>query len=249
MWKANMAPKIKVFGWLLLQDRLKTRSRLHRNKAFSAHAIVACAASYHHPTPRATIIIRLPLNHNVTIKWKPPPRGAIKINFDGFIQQPSSNGGVGFLLRDEIWCLVVAVACYIGKTIVPFTKTTALRDNLLKARDLNIKNVVVEGDSSLIINCVIGKFKCPWKLFQIMQDIRTIATFFECISFHHVLHEANFVANALTNLGHNYSNMQCWETCLPAPVSQVVNFDLFGMGCSRVFPCVTSLLALNEKTK
>ncbi|KAL6179207.1 hypothetical protein ACLB2K_050723 [Fragaria x ananassa] len=182
------------------------------------------------PLDRATSIIRLPLNHNVAIKWKPPPSGVIKINFDGFIQQPSSNAGVGFLLRDEIWCLVVAVASYIGKT-------TAFRDNLLKARDLNIKNVVVEGDTSLIINCVTGKFKCPWKLFQSMQNIRTIATFFECISFHHVLHKANFVANVLTNLGHSYSNMQCWETCLPAPVSQAVNFDLFGMGCSRVFLC------------
>ncbi|KAL6178913.1 hypothetical protein ACLB2K_050430 [Fragaria x ananassa] len=33
LWKLNVPPKVKIFGWLVLRGRLKTRDRLHRGGA------------------------------------------------------------------------------------------------------------------------------------------------------------------------------------------------------------------------
>ncbi|KAL6135191.1 hypothetical protein ACLB2K_067419 [Fragaria x ananassa] len=172
-------------------------------KHFSSRDVDACAASYHHSNHQAASNTRMGSRDKNSIKWTPPLPCVVKINFDGSVLQQSSDAVVGFVLRDDAGCPVVADARCIWKANVSVTKATALRDGLLKAKEMNAKNVVVEGDSSLVINCVNMKFKCPWKLIQIIQDIIMIATFFDHISFHHVLREANFVANALANLRHN----------------------------------------------
>ncbi|KAL6223247.1 hypothetical protein ACLB2K_006635 [Fragaria x ananassa] len=90
---------------------------------------------------------------------------------------------------------------------------------------------VAVGDSALIIDCVTGRFKCPWKLLQIVQDIKMIASSFSLVFFHHVLHEANFAANALANLEQNLNTQHCWESNLPSSVRVALNFDLFDGGC------------------
>ncbi|KAL6177823.1 hypothetical protein ACLB2K_049345 [Fragaria x ananassa] len=88
------------------------------------------------------------------------PLGSIKINFDGSVLQQSFNATTasGFILRDDSSYHVLASAHKIGKTIVPIAEVIALRDSLLNALKLGFQNVLVESD---IINCVIGKFKCP----------------------------------------------------------------------------------------
>ncbi|KAL6180022.1 hypothetical protein ACLB2K_046691 [Fragaria x ananassa] len=99
----------------------------------------------------------------------------VKINFDGFVVQPSSNATVCFLLRDDVGCPIIAAARSIGKTNVSVVETMAHRDSMHKAKEKEFKKVIVKGDSSLIINCVNSKFKCPWKLIWIMKDIKSIA--------------------------------------------------------------------------
>lgn len=84
----------------------------------------------------------------------------MKINFDGSVVQPSSNAAIGFLLRDDAGYPIVVAARSIGKTTVPVAEAIALRDSLLKAKEKELKKVIVEGDSFLIINCVNSKFKC-----------------------------------------------------------------------------------------
>ncbi|KAL6201188.1 hypothetical protein ACLB2K_024903 [Fragaria x ananassa] len=83
--------------------------------------------------------------------------------------------------------MTLAALCWlqIGKTTVPIVEATALRDSLLTALDLRFHDLLVEGDSSLVINCVNGKFKCPWRLIQLIQDIRSLASSFQSISFQH----------------------------------------------------------------
>ncbi|XP_004305977.1 PREDICTED: uncharacterized protein LOC101292043 [Fragaria vesca subsp. vesca] len=199
---------------------------------FSARGVVVCATPYHRSNHQATSNTRMGSKDKNSIKWTPPPLGVVKINFYGSVLQQSFGAVVGFVLRDDVGCPIVFDARCIGKANVHVTEATALRDGLLKAKEMNVKNVVVEGDSSLVINCVNMKFKCPWKLIQIIQDIIMIATFFDHISFHHVLREVNFVANALVNFGHKLSNPSCWEVNFYVTVRQVLNFDLFGAGCS-----------------
>ncbi|KAL6183154.1 hypothetical protein ACLB2K_044565 [Fragaria x ananassa] len=176
-----------------------------------------------------------------SIRWTPPPQNIVKVNFDGSVLQHDSSAAVGFIFRDCSGCPFFASARKLGKANVPIAEATALRDSLLKAKKLNYSHLMVEGDSALIINCVTERLKCPWKLLQIVQDIKKIASSFSLVSFHHVLREANFTANALANLGQNLDTQHCWESNLLSSVRVTVNFDLFGGGCLRDVRMVDAL--------
>ncbi|KAL6194503.1 hypothetical protein ACLB2K_035587 [Fragaria x ananassa] len=51
--------------------------------------------------------------------------------------------------------------------------------------------------------------------------------------FSYVLREANFVANALANLGHSTSTICMWEGCVPPEAAMALSFDIVNVGCSR----------------
>ncbi|KAL6136960.1 hypothetical protein ACLB2K_062255 [Fragaria x ananassa] len=118
------------------------------------------AASYHYSNHQAASNTRMGSKDEKSIKWTPPPPGVVKINFDGSVLQHSSGAAVGFVLRDDAGCPVVVVAHCIGKTNVSVAEATTLREGLPKEKEMNIKNVTIKGDSSLVINCVNMKFKC-----------------------------------------------------------------------------------------
>ncbi|XP_061998960.1 uncharacterized protein LOC133716267 [Rosa rugosa] len=137
------------------------------------------------------------------IKWHPPPEDKIKINFDGSVS--SSEATCGFICKDTNGNLTMAMSKNIGTTTVPTAEATALRDSLWMAIQKGYKNVQVEGDSKIVIDAVNGKISPPWRLAQIINDIRKIVCNFESISFSHIYREANFAADACANLRHNYA--------------------------------------------
>ena len=118
---------------------------------------------------------------------------------------------------------------------MPVAEAFALREGLLKARDLGCLNVLVEGDSKLVVNCVLGSVNPPWRLLHIIHDIRMIADSFESFSISHIFREANFVADSLAQLGQSSPSCLEWSDGFPRPILDRINFDLFGSGCPRGF--------------
>ncbi|PRQ58228.1 putative ribonuclease H [Rosa chinensis] len=167
----------------------------------------------------------------MVIKWHPPPEGKIKINFDGSVS--SSKAACGFICRDTNGNLTTAVSKKIGTNTVPTAEVIALRDSLWMAAQKGYKNVQVEGDSKLVIDAVNGKISPPWRLAQIINDIRKIICNFDSISFSHIYREANFAADACANLGHNYAMEKVWEKHLHPNISRAMLFDRLGSGCTR----------------
>ncbi|KAL6141888.1 hypothetical protein ACLB2K_060174 [Fragaria x ananassa] len=130
--------KILTLCWQIWQKR---NDCVFRHKPFSAHSVVVCAASYFQPNSRAISNTILSPRCDSSIKWTPPPPGVLKINFDGSVVQPSSNAAMGFLLRDDAGCPIVAAARSFGKTTVPVAEAIALRDSLLKAKEKEFKKL------------------------------------------------------------------------------------------------------------
>ncbi|KAL6211745.1 hypothetical protein ACLB2K_016968 [Fragaria x ananassa] len=169
--------------------------------------------------------------NEMNIKWNPPSHGRIKINFDGSVQGNSAAGG--FILRTENGNSLTAASFYSGTTTIPVAEAMALRNSLICAKSRGITKIEVEGDSKLVIDVVNGVSTPPWRLLKLIQDIKTLSNSFEFVCFKHVFREANFVANALANLGHRLSNLCFWEENIPPEASSALAFDVVNLGCTR----------------
>ncbi|CAL2271825.1 unnamed protein product [Prunus armeniaca] len=92
---------------------------------------------------------------SMIIKWHPPPTGWIKVNFDGSLM--NSHASTGFVIRDCEGHVLVAASNNIGENSINVAECLALRDGLAAALDRGWDQIVIEGDSKLIINSILGK--------------------------------------------------------------------------------------------
>lgn len=79
------------------------------------------------------------------------------------------------------------------------------------ANHRQFRKIVVDGDSKIVIDAVARKCAVPCKIRTIVEDIICLALSFELIEWNHAYREANFTTNAITSLGHNYTNLYVSE--------------------------------------
>ncbi|XP_024200027.1 uncharacterized protein LOC112203270 [Rosa chinensis] len=212
----------------------KRNDVLFRDSGFSPASIVHasssfCAAYRTHNPRSATTSIGL----SEVIKWHPPPENFVKLNFDGS-DSSSILAAAGFVIRNHCGDPIVAGSRSIGSSTVPLAECTTLKDGLLAAKQFNMDHLLVEGDSSLIINCVNRKCEAPWMLKSLLKDIASIANSFATISFSHVFREVNFLADAVMSTGSG-SSPRVWLQCLPVFALRALYWDKFNFGCPRGF--------------
>ncbi|KAL6191398.1 hypothetical protein ACLB2K_037789 [Fragaria x ananassa] len=111
----------------------------------------------------------------------------------------------------------------------------ALKERLIAAKRRNCNQIEVEGDSSLIINCVKGSCAIPWKLKSLIRDVLALANSFVSITFSHTYREANFLADDLALVGHSLSSPMCWFDRIPSQAQMALLMDSSCIGCLRGF--------------
>lgn len=87
----------------------------------------------------------------------------------------------------------------------------ALRYAFWIAKGKRFKNLYMEGDSGLVIDAIQGTCAIPWRLKNVTEDIKWLASSYESISWKHVLREANFLADAITRAGFSINNFYIWD--------------------------------------
>ena len=121
--------------------------------------------------------------------------------FDGASRSnpgPASFGGVFYLNKKEIF----TYKKYIGTATNNQAEYRGLLTGLNHARRLKIKNLTVYGDSNLVIQQVLGKWKVKSKNIKpIYYDIKKVLKNykFETIDFKHVYRNNNKRADELAN--------------------------------------------------
>ena len=167
------------------------------------------------------------------IRWIPPENDSSKLNFDGSVL-PNKDAASSFILRNKDGNVTLAFAKKIGRASVLRAEAFALRAGLHAALIHGHRNINVEGDSKILIDCINNKGSIPWKISSIVRDIKILASSFNQISFIHIWREANFGADAVANIGHS-RDVSAWTENLPEKVSRAVLFDKIGYGCIRGF--------------
>ena len=130
-----------------------------------------------------------------------------KLYFDGASRGNPGLGGCGISIECKNKEIGVDYK-YLGTCTNNIAEYSALELGLKKAIDLNIKNVIVFGDSLLVINQVNKLWKCNnVNLKKILNNIHHLKLNFTNIKFVHIKREKNLRADYLANKSiDNYFN-------------------------------------------
>ncbi|CAL8999139.1 unnamed protein product [Prunus brigantina] len=117
----------------------------------------------------------------MVIKWHPPPTSWIKINFDGSLM--NSQASIGYVIRNCNGHVLLANSNNIGENSINAVESVALRDGLATAIERGWDQIMVEGDSKLIIDSILKKASPPWSIQHIIQDIWSLTSYVASIRF------------------------------------------------------------------
>jgi ribonuclease HI len=143
--------------------------------------------------------------------WVPPPTGFIKLNFDGASKGNPGLAGAGGVIRDSGGIIIRLYVGSIGNSTNNATEFGALELGLEILRREGMVNVIVEGDSTLVINTTkklqygtkVGKVLRHWRLAHSLQRIRKHLQTLNTIEFRWIRRSANALADRLANEGVN----------------------------------------------
>jgi ribonuclease HI len=129
------------------------------------------------------------------------PEFDYKMNFDGCSKGNPGLAGAGAVIykfNDECW----SESFYIGEEYTNnYAEYTGLVLGLKQAIKLGIKNLLVEGDSLLVINHMKGIYKCKSEnLVELYQQAKKLESNFGKIQYVHVLRHKNKRADELSNI-------------------------------------------------
>jgi ribonuclease HI len=141
--------------------------------------------------------------------WSPPPFPFLKLNFDGASKGNPGAAGFGAVIRDHLGHLLLITAGSLGHTTNNAAELWGLIRGLHLAKELGYHNMVVEGDSQIILNILQrilkganpDKVTPSWRLSHGIQLLSSSITPTQALIPSHVRRQANQVADELANIG------------------------------------------------
>jgi ribonuclease HI len=158
--------------------------------------------------------------------WSPPPDGFIKINFDGASKGNPGPAGYGAVIRNSTGEILLLTAGYLGETTNNVAELTGLLQGLQKALGHTSHNIILEGDSQIVIQLITKilhggqphKISPSWRLAGLLEDFQSLLRRNINVIPSHIKRKANTVADLLANEGviRERENIT-WSTSSPEP--------------------------------
>ncbi|XP_059070638.1 uncharacterized protein LOC131860272 [Cryptomeria japonica] len=134
-------------------------------------------------------------------RWKAPPRGWTKLNFDGASKGNLGESGIGAIIRDEHGNILHGLFGGIRVATNNEAEIRALEAGLHLCIRQGLSRIIIEGDSQIIIDGISRLSFHNWKLNKWVPMIKENIRIIEIFEIGHVYREGNRVADYLANLG------------------------------------------------
>ena len=138
-------------------------------------------------------------NPRLTTRWKAPPIGWIKGNFDGAAKGNMGRAGCGRVLRDHTGNIIDVIAIPIGNSNSHIAEATAALYTMRLVVETGCPHLWMEGDSLNIINILNNKNSITWSIEESIMEIKTLMNKFEKVIISHSYCEGNGVADWVAN--------------------------------------------------
>jgi ribonuclease HI len=151
-----------------------------------------------------------PSKRSIEVSWTPPPHDHYKVNVDGSHKKSSGISTCGGLIRDSNGKCIRGFYNRLGSCSAVWAELWALHIGIEMANQLNIKNVIFEMDSLVVVN-MVNLGSSPNAFLQpLLQEVTTLLHHPGwSTSVCHVYREANRCADLLANLGHTSLDFNC----------------------------------------
>ncbi|XP_042952141.1 uncharacterized protein LOC122289229 [Carya illinoinensis] len=139
------------------------------------------------------------LKQQINQAWEAPSQGKIKVNWDASVDKVACKVGVGVILRD--WNSSVLATLRMEQDLFPdphMAEAFAVQQAILFCKSLGHWDVVLEGDSLLVVEGLKAKSNTLNYVGQIVADTKEILNTFRSWSVRHVVRATNVVAHALS---------------------------------------------------
>ena len=190
----------------IVGEALEQNSALANNvplKSEESHWLAQFVPNHHIRTPSNALLANweIRLDENAFNSWK-LARNASCLFFDGAAKGNPGLSGCGGVITEANGKLISSYAWGLGNGTNNKAEFCRLYQGLRIARTKGIANLLVFGDSQLLIQAISNK-KRPSnvQLAQIMKRIRTLYEDFHSISFYHILRNLNSMADKAVNEG------------------------------------------------
>jgi ribonuclease HI len=146
------------------------------------------------------------------VKWiKPDPR-QVKLNVDAAFHDESKTGSIGAIIRDYLGNFVAAWVKYFSNVAsATMAEAYAMKEGLALARDLGCNRIIAELDSIDVIEACKGESTWWNELSAIYADCTDIVVSIGCVTFGHIMREANEVAHELAKYSHSNRVSCSWS--------------------------------------
>ncbi|KAL0006362.1 hypothetical protein SO802_013923 [Lithocarpus litseifolius] len=159
--------------------------------------------------------------------WLPPEPGVYKANVDGAVFKNLSCVGIGVLIRDYEGQVVAALSQRFFAPLGPFeVEAKAMEAAVIFARDVGIQNIIFEGDSLQVYNCLHGTSKAPPAVANVLNGILFHLQSFRSFSFSHIRREGNKASHILAQHAQFVGDFAAWVEETPSFLETVIASDV-----------------------
>ena len=142
-----------------------------------------------------------------SIYWQPPQAEVFKVNCDGVVFSKSNKSGLGVVVRNSNEQVIASLLQQLNQAYKPIeVEAEAAIRGLEFMIELGCNRVVVEGDSSIVMNGLKTKEPSLSSYGLLILDACIFENLFSKSSYSHVKREGNKVAHYLVKLVINYAD-------------------------------------------
>jgi hypothetical protein len=156
-------------------------------------------------------------------RWKKPPAGVLKVNWDAALDQSSNSMGVGVIALDE-WGSVVASMC----DIIPFITDPTIAEAVAASKavvfcsEQCFQRIILEGDALEIVQGLRQEGPSWQRYGHLLEDSRARLNGLQFWQLNHVRRDANEVAHGLAKFALQQSHKLVWSGTCPNVVQASV---------------------------
>ncbi|XP_021867016.2 uncharacterized protein [Spinacia oleracea] len=160
--------------------------------------------------------------------WRAPAHGVIKINADASLADEGWIG-MGMVARNHEGRVLFAACRRVRATWpVEIVEGKVLAMAIKLGKRYGYKNIILESDSQVVISRLSKVAVYHSDLDSVLEDILSLSSFFDSISWSHVKRDGNTVAHHLAKLV-PFGIEQVWENHCPTEISPYVLMDTLSL--------------------